>query len=114
MRVVSIHDSDGVSDQLIDATVKTVSSAKAPITQMPRSRIGARGSRASTSAAAHRPAPASMSTISVQVVRSSCDPPRATNAHAMTATATPTSTAGAAGGSGTSIAGSRQLRFGET
>ena len=63
MRLVSSHDSLGISDQLIESAVKTASSANAPSSHTPRSRAGVRGSRGSNERGARTArAPASIIT----------------------------------------------------
>ena len=61
MRVVSSHDSLGVSDQLIESAVNAVSSANAPTSHTPRNFAGVRASRGTISASAHKAPPASIS-----------------------------------------------------
>src|SRR3954469_6068375 len=103
-RLVSSHESLGVSDHVSDAAVNAASSANASSAQMPRTRAGVPAGRGSTTAAAVRPVPPSIRPTSVQVVRSSCEPPPATNAHSTIATARPiASTMPASAGTGTEI-----------
>ena len=92
MRLDSIHESDGAYDHMIENAVKAASRPNVSSGPPPWSgRSAVRGRR--TSAAATRPAPASIIPIRTSVVRSSRRPPAATNDAAATASATRLATA---------------------
>src|SRR5262249_9729891 len=105
-------------DQLIDSAVNAASAANADSSATPRNRTGVSGRPGASTAQANSAAPVSSRPISVHVVRTSCKPPCAPNAHRMIPRATPaaSSTRGAGEGSKKAAAWSRRsgLRSGAT
>ena len=65
VRLVSNHESAGISDHAIESPVNAASAKTLAITQTPRNRSGVSGRRGRTAASAHSDAPTRISTTAV-------------------------------------------------